>query len=234
VGPRCESEFVYEIFLHQFRLSPRSWHNRPNIMKPRCTWTGYLKISLVTVPVRVYTAISTTDKITFNQLHKGCHQRIRQKLVCPVHGKVERAVLDGELVVMDGDKPSLRAAQQRVLLQNRHRIRWLSRTNPVTYMAFDLPYLNGKPVFGEPLSFRRNALQQITEQFPLPGILVPEAVRHHGCQLFAEVARLGLEGVMAKRLDSPYLPGKRSHYWLKIKPQAVSGRLVRDLTTGRI
>jgi DNA end-binding protein Ku len=48
---------------------------------------------LVTVPVRVYTAISTTDKITFNQLHKGCHQRIRQKLVCPVHGEVERADL---------------------------------------------------------------------------------------------------------------------------------------------
>jgi hypothetical protein len=52
-------------------------------MKPRCTWTGYLKISLVTVPVRVYTAISTTEKITFNQLHKSRHQRIRQKLVCP-------------------------------------------------------------------------------------------------------------------------------------------------------
>src|SRR5215831_12312309 len=62
-------------------------------MKPRCTWTGYLKISLVTVPVRVYTAISTTEKIAFNQLHKNCHQRIRQKLVCPVHGEVERADL---------------------------------------------------------------------------------------------------------------------------------------------
>jgi len=59
-------------------------------MKPRCTWAGYLKISLVTVPVRVYTAISTTEKITFNQLHKSCHQRIRQKLVCPVHGEVTR------------------------------------------------------------------------------------------------------------------------------------------------
>jgi DNA end-binding protein Ku len=60
------------------------------IMKPRCTWSGYLKLSLVTVPIRVYTAISTTEKITFNQLHKGCHQRIRQKLVCPVHGEVKR------------------------------------------------------------------------------------------------------------------------------------------------
>ena len=59
-------------------------------MKPRCTWTGHLKISLVTVPVRVYTAVSTTEKLAFNQLHKSCHQRIRQKLVCPVHGEVAR------------------------------------------------------------------------------------------------------------------------------------------------
>jgi DNA end-binding protein Ku len=46
--------------------------------------------ALVTIPVRVYTAVSTTEKITFNQLHKSCHQRIRQKLVCPVHGEVTR------------------------------------------------------------------------------------------------------------------------------------------------
>ena len=59
-------------------------------MKPRCTWTGHLKLSLVTIPVRVYNAISTTEKIAFNQLHKGCHQRVRQKLVCPVHGEVTR------------------------------------------------------------------------------------------------------------------------------------------------
>jgi DNA end-binding protein Ku len=59
-------------------------------MKPRCTWSGYLKLSLVTVPVRVYNAISTADKIAFNQLHRTCHQRIKQKLVCPVHGEVTR------------------------------------------------------------------------------------------------------------------------------------------------
>jgi DNA end-binding protein Ku len=59
-------------------------------MKPRCAWSGYLKLSLVTVPVRVYNAISTADRITFHQLHKACHQRIGQKLVCPTHGEVSR------------------------------------------------------------------------------------------------------------------------------------------------
>ena len=59
-------------------------------MKPRCTWSGHLKLSLVTIPVRVYNALSTSEKIAFHQLHKGCHQRIKQKLVCPIHGEVTR------------------------------------------------------------------------------------------------------------------------------------------------
>jgi ATP-dependent DNA ligase len=127
-------------------------------------------------------------------------------------------VLDGELVALENGKPSLRIAQQRVLTQSRHRIGWLSRTHRVIYMVFDLPYLDGKPLFAEPLSLRRAELHQLIERFSLPGVLVPEGVRTHGQELFAQVVRLGLEGIMAKRLDGPYLPGKRSSHWLKIKP----------------
>jgi DNA end-binding protein Ku len=59
-------------------------------MALRANWTGHLKLSLVSIPVRLYTAISSSNKIAFNQLHKGCNQRLRQQLVCPQHGKVER------------------------------------------------------------------------------------------------------------------------------------------------
>jgi DNA end-binding protein Ku len=59
-------------------------------MKTRCLWSGHLKLSLVTIPVRVYSAVNAAEKLTFHHLHKGCHQRIRQKLVCPVHGEVLR------------------------------------------------------------------------------------------------------------------------------------------------
>src|SRR5262245_64639897 len=75
--------------LHLCRFVYELCKDRP-IMKPRCIWTGYLKISLVTIPVRLYTAINESEKISFNQLHKGCHLRLKQQLVCPVHGKVER------------------------------------------------------------------------------------------------------------------------------------------------
>jgi len=59
-------------------------------MALRANWTGHLKLSLVSIPIRLYNAISTGNKISFNQLHKGCNQRLRQQLVCPQHGKVER------------------------------------------------------------------------------------------------------------------------------------------------
>jgi DNA end-binding protein Ku len=59
-------------------------------MPPRATWTGFLKLSLVTVPVRLYNAISSSSKIHLNQLHINCNQRIRQQPVCPVHGEINR------------------------------------------------------------------------------------------------------------------------------------------------
>jgi ATP-dependent DNA ligase len=52
----------------------------------------------------------------------------------------------------------------------------------------------------------------------MPGFQLSEGLRQCGRKLFAQIMRLGLEGMMAKRLDSPYFPGKRSRHWLKIKP----------------
>jgi DNA end-binding protein Ku len=60
-------------------------------MKPRSIWKGHLKLELITLPVRMYTALNEAEKVSFNQLHKNCHQRLRQELVCPIHGKVERS-----------------------------------------------------------------------------------------------------------------------------------------------
>ena len=85
-------------------------------------------------------------------------------------------------------------------------------------MVFDVPYLKGRPLLATPFIERREALVKLYEQFQLPNFLLSEGLRRCGCRLFTQAMRLKLEGVMAKRLDSPYLPGKRSRYWLKIKP----------------
>lgn len=58
-------------------------------MALRATWKGFLRLSLVSVPVRAFTAHDTSAEIRLNQLHKSCHNRIRYQKVCPVHGEVK-------------------------------------------------------------------------------------------------------------------------------------------------
>jgi DNA end-binding protein Ku len=62
-------------------------------MAPRASWKGYIKLSLVSCPVRLYPATSTSERITFNQLHKKTHNRINMKPVDPELGLVERSDL---------------------------------------------------------------------------------------------------------------------------------------------
>ncbi len=60
-------------------------------MPPRATWKGQLKISLVAMPVRMHNATTSTSRIHLNQLHKECHQRLKQQMICPEHGPVDRS-----------------------------------------------------------------------------------------------------------------------------------------------
>jgi ATP-dependent DNA ligase len=87
-------------------------------------------------------------------------------------------------------------------------------------MVFDLLYLKGKSLLSSSLSVRRDHLRKLVERSLPPGVLMAEGVRGQGRHLFDQVVSQGLEGIMAKRLDGPYLPGRRSSYWLKIKPKA--------------
>ena len=79
-------------------------------MAPRASWKGYLKLSLVSCPVRLYPATSTQDRVRFNQLHKDTHNRINMKPVDPELGLVERADLvkgyeyeDKKYVIIEDD-----------------------------------------------------------------------------------------------------------------------------------
>ena len=57
-------------------------------MAPRTSWKGFLKLSLVSVPVKAYTANNTDEEVRLNQLHEQCHGRVRYKKVCPEHGEL--------------------------------------------------------------------------------------------------------------------------------------------------
>jgi bifunctional non-homologous end joining protein LigD len=127
-----------------------------------------------------------------------------------------RAVLDGEVVALDEDgRPSFERLQQRMGLTAEAEIRRLMPEVPVAYMIFDLIYLDDALLIGEPYTQRRErleALQLSGQHWQTP----PHQVGHGRAMLQASMEN-GLEGVIAKRLDSPYEPGRRSGAWLKVK-----------------
>ncbi len=134
-------------------------------MKPRATWTGFLKLSLVTIPVRVYTAISDGDKIAFNQLHKNCHQRIRQKLVCPVHGEIQREdLVKGYQYATDQYIVVNESELEQVRLETTSAIDLVQFITPeeLDGLYYDTPYYLGPdgPVAREGFAVLREALHR--------------------------------------------------------------------------
>jgi bifunctional non-homologous end joining protein LigD len=127
-----------------------------------------------------------------------------------------RAVLDGEIVAFgDAEWPSFEAIQQRMNLSPTQS-RLLVTEVPVTYLAFDLLSLDGRPLLDEPYSQRRALLDGLGlngRHWQTP----PSFTEAAGPDVLAVSRQHGLEGVVAKRLSSRYEPGKRSPSWRKIK-----------------
>jgi len=126
-------------------------------------------------------------------------------------------VIDGEIVVLEHGRPSFQKVQQRDHLQDPISIEILSKRMPVTLMAFDLLYVRGRRITGQPLIERRQQLIDLVGRLSHPLVIVPDYIVGHGIEFFAGIVRHKLEGMMIKRLDSPYLIGRRWRDWLKIK-----------------
>jgi bifunctional non-homologous end joining protein LigD len=126
------------------------------------------------------------------------------------------AILDGEIVAMDeNDRPSFPLLQRRMHVQDRRSILRLMHDVPVYYILFDLLYLDGKSTMDVEFERRREMLEELTIQGPKWRVS-PAAVGE-GKAMYDTAVAQGLEGVVAKRLNSVYEPGKRSGAWLKIK-----------------
>jgi bifunctional non-homologous end joining protein LigD len=127
-----------------------------------------------------------------------------------------RAILDGEIVAFDAEgRPSFGALQSRMHLTAAARVRRLAKEAPVTYVIFDLLWLDGHSLLTLPYTARRERLAELElngERWQ-----VPDHVVGRGRELLAASAEQGLEGIVAKRLDSPYEPGRRSPCWIKVK-----------------
>ena len=130
--------------------------------------------------------------------------------------KGHAAVLDGEIVAFDEQgRPSFERLQGRMHLTGAAAIGERARSTPIVYVVFDLLFLDGESLMRLPYTERRARL----EQLDLNGRSwrTPSYHRGEGAALLEASAKQGLEGVMAKRLDSPYEPGRRPGTWLKVK-----------------
>jgi bifunctional non-homologous end joining protein LigD len=127
-----------------------------------------------------------------------------------------RIVLDGEVVALDEEgRPSFERLQSRMHLASDSAVRRRMRDIPVTYVIFDLLYLDGHTTLSLPYEQRRQLLQEL--ELNGPYWRTPAHHEGEGAALLDATKELGVEGIVAKKLDSPYEPGRRSSCWVKIK-----------------
>jgi bifunctional non-homologous end joining protein LigD len=125
------------------------------------------------------------------------------------------SLLDGEMVVLDaGGRPSFTALAERMRVRDPGRAAKLAATLPVTYMIFDVLRLAGTDLTSRPYRERRARLDEL--DLAGPHWMAPP-VFADGPATAAAAKENRLEGVVAKRLNSPYLPGTRSPDWIKVK-----------------
>jgi bifunctional non-homologous end joining protein LigD len=131
-------------------------------------------------------------------------------------------VLDGELVrAGPAGLSDLAATLSRHRLTHPARIDQASRRQPVGYVVFDLLYLRGRSLLGQPLRARRAALQDLLQRVAAPCLVFSAGVAGAGQAFFHAAVAQGQEGVMAKHLASRYRPGRRTAAWRKTKPRQV-------------
>jgi len=128
------------------------------------------------------------------------------------------ALVDGEIVALDDDgRPSFERLQQRMNLTRAREIERLAASVPVRLLLFDVLEIAGETVTAEPYRRRRELLDDLfTARRGVP-VELPAPAPGPPAAALEESRRLGLEGLVAKRPESPYRPGVRSEAWLKLK-----------------
>lgn len=133
-------------------------------------------------------------------------------------------LVDGEVIALRNGKPSFSELQKRAQLKNPDHIQAVMKTIPVIYIIFDLLYLNHLPIYEKPLAERRQLLRENTIEGDQ--LILASFIEEKGIEYFSSIAKMGMEGVIAKKKVSLYLPGKRGKQWLKFKQKKSSNFII--------
>ncbi|MGH2694357.1 MAG: non-homologous end-joining DNA ligase [Actinomycetota bacterium] len=167
-------------------------------------WDGVRALAVCTEETKILSRNRRDISAGYPEL-AGLHDR----LVCL------DAILDGEIVAFEDGRPSFEKLQSRINLVNPRDVERATKSIPVAYIAFDLLYLDGRDLTPFSIEERRDLLEKVV--VPSPRVQVSPAVRGEGMTLAQAARARALEGIVAKKLGSPYTTGKRVKHWLKIK-----------------
>jgi len=169
--------------------------------------------------VRLFSREGTDITARYPELAKAARDDPRQTFV-----------LDGEIVALDHKgRPSFAVLQQRMHTASPPPS--LVSSVPVTYFAFDLLESAGRTLVAKTYEERRRLLEEL--RFAGPHWLTAPSHRGDGKAVLAATRDQGLEGVVAKALDSPYRPGVRSDQWIKVKNRNEQEFVVGGWTRGQ-
>ena len=158
----------------------------------------------------------------------ACFPELAADLAAQAAGQM---ILDGEIVALDAaGHPSFNALQNRAQLKTAAEIAAAQRDTPVVLVCFDLLHFAGLNLRAAPYRDRRRYLAQCL--LPAKHLQLVHA-SENAEQLYAAAQSHGFEGIMAKRLDSPYQAGRRSRAWLKIKAAQSAEFLIGGYTRGQ-
>lgn len=144
---------------------------------------------------------------------------------------VGSVVLDGEVIAFDDEgRPSFKRLQQRMHVSDRSAAALRATAVPAVFVGFDLLHLQGHDTVDLPFENRRKLLVDILETGPR--WRTTDLHLDGGQDLLDVVTSQHLEGLVAKRLDSGYKPGKRSSLWRKIKPRRRQEMVVGGWVSG--
>lgn len=145
--------------------------------------------------------------------------------------RATNGLFDAEIVCLDASgKPVFKRVINRLMSTGESNIQKLSRQNPVYCYVFDCLYLDGRTLINDPLLKRKAFLQDAIKTD------TPFRVSEHvedGQSLYEAARAHELEGIMAKKRDSRYLPGRRSDLWIKVKLRQSAECFVIGFTEGK-
>ena len=181
-------------------------------------WDGIRAISYVNKEFSIRSRNKKELKSLFPELHE-------------LTGLTSNVVLDGEIIVMSNGKVDFETLLKRIQATNYKEIAFLQLKHPALYVLFDILEKNGESLISKPLMERKKILQETVKEGK--NVILSDFVKEKGEVYYQASIDKGLEGVMAKKKDSVYFPGKRSANWLKIKRTKECDCVIFGYTKGK-